>query len=299
LTRRDFGPGPHFLCIGAQKAGTTWLHANLSQHPDVWLPGFKEMHYFNGLVRLPQVAERVRRFLRRGRSGEIRVAPEVLDFTQRAMLAQPKDDAWYLSFFSFAQGRCCGDMTPAYSTLRRETVLRIRRLLPSCRILFVMRDPVERTWSQALMDLRRDRIDPRTVGLPELIRRFESWASIRRTSYTRTIAIWESVFPADQLQFLFYDRIATAPDEVLETVCRFLELAYDPAIFRRTKSRFYNRWEPVPMPAAARRYLADKYRIEIETLAARFGGPPQSWFERCEAVLAGAEPSMAAGEVGA
>lgn len=38
---------PHFLCIGAQKAGTTWLHTNLTQQKDLWLPPIKEIHYFD------------------------------------------------------------------------------------------------------------------------------------------------------------------------------------------------------------------------------------------------------------
>ena len=39
--------GPDFICIGAQKAGTTWLYENLNGHPDVWMPPVKEFHYFN------------------------------------------------------------------------------------------------------------------------------------------------------------------------------------------------------------------------------------------------------------
>ena len=45
--------GPTFICIGAQKAGTTWLYENLSRHPDVVMPPMKEIHYFDcayGLV---------------------------------------------------------------------------------------------------------------------------------------------------------------------------------------------------------------------------------------------------------
>src|SRR3984957_2732032 len=42
---------PDFLCIGAQKAGTTWLHKMLGQHPGAWLPPIKEIHYFDRLYR--------------------------------------------------------------------------------------------------------------------------------------------------------------------------------------------------------------------------------------------------------
>ena len=39
--------GPDFLCVGAQKAGTSWLYKQLSGHPDFWMPPWKELHYLN------------------------------------------------------------------------------------------------------------------------------------------------------------------------------------------------------------------------------------------------------------
>lgn len=38
---------PDFIGIGAPKAGTTWLYYQLKDHPDLWLPPVKELHYFN------------------------------------------------------------------------------------------------------------------------------------------------------------------------------------------------------------------------------------------------------------
>ncbi|AHY45759.1 Hypothetical Protein RradSPS_0476 [Rubrobacter radiotolerans] len=38
---------PHFIGIGAQKAGTTWLDRNLECHPGIWMPPRKEIHYFD------------------------------------------------------------------------------------------------------------------------------------------------------------------------------------------------------------------------------------------------------------
>ena len=38
---------PTFLGIGAQKAGTTWLYKKLVQHPEIWIPPKKELHFFD------------------------------------------------------------------------------------------------------------------------------------------------------------------------------------------------------------------------------------------------------------
>ena len=37
------------LCIGAAKAGTDWLHRQLSMHPECHLRSIKELHYFDAL----------------------------------------------------------------------------------------------------------------------------------------------------------------------------------------------------------------------------------------------------------
>src|SRR4029078_219812 len=43
--------GPDFLCVGAQKAGTSWLYRQLEPHPDFWMPPVKELHYLDNLNR--------------------------------------------------------------------------------------------------------------------------------------------------------------------------------------------------------------------------------------------------------
>src|SRR2546430_11566837 len=42
---------PDFLCIGAQKGGTTWLYRQLYSHPDFWMPPIKELEYFTKFSR--------------------------------------------------------------------------------------------------------------------------------------------------------------------------------------------------------------------------------------------------------
>jgi len=37
---------PNFLCAGAAKCGTTSLHAILAEHPQIFLPQRKEIHFF-------------------------------------------------------------------------------------------------------------------------------------------------------------------------------------------------------------------------------------------------------------
>ena len=49
VNRRSQGRPPDFLTIGAEKAGTTWLHQQLAGHPSIRTPPMKELNYFNAI----------------------------------------------------------------------------------------------------------------------------------------------------------------------------------------------------------------------------------------------------------
>ena len=38
---------PNFMCLGAAKSGTTTLYDILSQHSEIYIPSFKEPHFFD------------------------------------------------------------------------------------------------------------------------------------------------------------------------------------------------------------------------------------------------------------
>ncbi len=50
------GGEPDFLCVGAHKAGSTWLYQQLDSHPDFWMPPIKELHYFDQLSRVQRAS---------------------------------------------------------------------------------------------------------------------------------------------------------------------------------------------------------------------------------------------------
>src|SRR5215217_579788 len=160
-------PLPDFLGVGAPRAGTTWLHANLSRHPEIWMTPVKEVHYFDKR-RLPrsenrnyrsQLRKRLRRYrrrdtyrevIRRGDSGFLmNLSWDVHFFLRR------RDNDWYQGVFRPQPEQIAGEITPAYSTLKRRVVKEIRGINPDMRIIYLLRDPIERSWSSALMSLAK------------------------------------------------------------------------------------------------------------------------------------------------
>src|SRR6266566_10071429 len=136
---------PDFLCVGAQKGGTSWLYRQLESHPDFWMPPVKELHYFDELSRIPPVAsarprdDRDRRFLERIRRLSAKSHVDLED---------------YARLFESKGSLLSGDITPAYSMLSDETIERIVDGFPNLKVIFLARDPVERAWSQLSMGVR-------------------------------------------------------------------------------------------------------------------------------------------------
>ena len=129
--------GPDFLVIGAQRAGTTWLHRVLSQHPGLWLPPVKELHYFDKL----DIERTILNPKERRRVGLKRLAsldPWLIRFWFRA-----RSDDWYASLFNGAKakGLIAGEITPAYATLDETILWRIKRMNDGIKLIFVMRIP--------------------------------------------------------------------------------------------------------------------------------------------------------------
>ncbi len=181
---------PEFLGIGAPKAGTTWLHHNLAAHPDLYLPDGKEMHYFSS-----------RQYL---------------------------GLRWYAGQFTAAGDRTPGEITPGYSALPIRDIKRVHQLIPEARLLLLVRHPIERAWSHAVMKLARETgRDVSEVPDTEYLDHFRSPYSMERGDYLDMIDRWTQVFPADQLWVGSFNCITDKPRQLLIDVFRHLGVRDD------------------------------------------------------------------------
>ncbi len=100
---------PNFIGVGTQRAATTWLHYCLAEHPQVFVPQAKELHYFSN--------------------------------------AFDRGQAWYESHFTPAAGQhAVGEITPNY--LHHDRAIdRIADVIPDAKLIIVLREPVSRAYS--------------------------------------------------------------------------------------------------------------------------------------------------------
>lgn len=283
--------GPSFIGIGAQKAGTGWLYQVLGAHPDVWVPPVKELHYFDRGPRYPSpsvvaIPSPLRRFGRPGdrkrmiaglrragaslRAGDRGGAAWLL----RYHLRRP-GDRWYAGPFPSGRGVVAGEITPSYSMLDEADVAAAKRVAPGAKIILLLRDPVERAWSQVTFTFLRRPGDalPDGAAVKDFI---DSPEQALRGDSPRTLANWSRHFGEDGLFVGFTDEVASRPARVARALFAFLGVRpHDvpaevlAAVVNPTRER--------EMPPEVRAHLVAKYLPDLERLADRFGAPCDGW----------------------
>lgn len=184
-------PRPSFICVGAGKAGTTWLWDMLRQHPDVYLSEQKELHWFNDVSY---------------------DGPDVRNPNH----AKPLE--WYLGFFREARpDQVCGEISPSYLWSRSAPGL-IHEFDPAMRILVILRDPVERLFSSYLFGRQVGQIGP--LSFEEALERFPHL--LDRAPACHSVARYLDLFGADQVLVVLYDDLVADPAGMLRGVQRFI-----------------------------------------------------------------------------
>ncbi len=235
---------PDFLGIGAQKAGTSWLHRNLAYHPKIWLPPVKEVHYFDEVH-----IEAHRRWAPPHRQSKGRAL--LRDYVDRTpiedrrpnrialletFVEDPVSDDWYGRLFGFAgPAQICGEFTPEYSILPQEGIRHVLELSPDIKLILSLRDPIERCWSQIRMDDHRQN----GSSLAELEEACRSTKVLGRSDYPAIISSWRRFVPSERLHIVFIDDIAEKPLEVLNGVCDFLGVEFLPDRFTDASVRVH------------------------------------------------------------
>lgn len=189
---------PDFLGIGAQRAGTTWLWAHLRRHPRIWTPGRKELHFFD------------------------RSVTDGAGWWDRLRYA-----AWFVP--GRLRGRVVGEVTPAYATLPDDRVTLIATWMPRVKVIYLLRDPIERAWSQAAKGFVRWAGRDLAQATDDDLRAYFQLPEVKiRGDYAFAIGTWRRHFPADQTLVCVSENLFADPVGQLRAVFAFLNV--DPAL---------------------------------------------------------------------
>lgn len=175
---------PTFYVLGAQKAGTSWLHHVMKPHPEICTGVNKEVHYFD---------------------------------TQRNFVKGPD---WYSQqFIATEHTRAVGDFTPNYLRLVLDpssvkhpwfptnAVAEMAKLTPDAKFIVSLRDPVARAVSAYFHNINQGRISARTP----MIEAMQERDLIEPGLYWEQLTRWFEVFPRERFLIFIYEADLTSP----------------------------------------------------------------------------------------
>lgn len=220
------------LCVGAQKSGTTWLYKRLVAHDAFRRASHKEVHYFstvhcNGLLgparkmnamrrMIEKNPERVMRFIRAQATGEAR--PQDV-----ARVFRPMNDDWYARFF-MGSGRYAMDFTPEYARLPDQGHAHIKRISERQKVMFLMRDPLDRALSAVRYSFKTEGRDIAAASLDDILNVARRPIITSLSEYDFTIPMLKRHYAPENLRFFFYETMMREKKETLDAVCDWLEI---------------------------------------------------------------------------
>ena len=200
------GALPNLLVAGTQKAGTTWLHAQLAKHPDIFMSEVKEIGYFHqpGNAEDPQA-----------------LAAYHAHFGPGATAAYRGESTPHYFWRRDNRGAFSPHGTHDAATFARKT------LGPDVRILLSLRDPVSRAISGYFHNIAMGRI---TVE-HSIFRCPPSMGIVDLGFYERHWTHWSDTFGAAHIHALLFDDLGVDPSAYLTSALDFLGLDADTAFF--------------------------------------------------------------------
>ncbi|MEP1520701.1 sulfotransferase [Ascidiaceihabitans sp.] len=225
--------------IGAQKGGTSWLHYFLKHHPQCAMSSIKELHYFDCVEMKRQAfmadivkTRRAAIFGDPDRTAEI-VAPMSYEAAQERfekwsdlMTHETIDKDAYLNYLLLGSddASVVGEVTPAYAMLSADSLREMHSVAANTKLIFLMRDPVSRLWSNLRMRAKKRTQTPEDM----LAHAFADFAKIQaggikgvawRSDYRTTLDNLKATLPAQDVHVDFFE---TLFDDGASRICKFL-----------------------------------------------------------------------------
>ncbi|WP_457642398.1 sulfotransferase family protein [Persephonella sp.] len=202
---------PDFFLIGAGKSGTTSLAKYISQHPQIYIPEEKELHYFLFAENPPIYYDR---------------------HIMGPVLIYNLED--YLTYFQNAKAKICGDCSVSYmySEGYKQVIKNIKRIYPNqswmkLKFIAILRNPIERAFSQYITRLVDEEDKP-------FVKACFSWEERKRKGwsiaydylgfsfYYKPIKAYIEEFGKENVKIYLYEDLKGKPKWVIKDIFEFL-----------------------------------------------------------------------------
>ncbi|MGH7814707.1 MAG: sulfotransferase domain-containing protein [Candidatus Binataceae bacterium] len=246
---------PDFIIAGAPRSGTTWLYRLLDRHPEIYLAK--------------------------------PVKPEPKFFLVDEMYARGIEYYAANWFSDLGSAKIAGEKTTNYLE-SPAAAARIRKHLPDVKLIFILREPAARAYSNYLwskMNGREQEDFPtalaweerREKSLPQALRFVRPHAYYSRGLYADLLGRYFDLFSREQILCLRYEDIASRPQELAARLHRFLGVVERPGDAEGVGIVNASEKGEAAMPAEVRRELLNRYAEPNRRLAALLGPEFEVW----------------------
>jgi hypothetical protein len=213
---------PNFIIIGAGRSGTTSLYFYLKQHPEVFLSPVKETNFFAYLALGAEEAHR-----------------------RRALPWKVKSLDQYQALFRGGENfKMRGEASPIYLSLPGVPD-QIRNHLPEVKLLAILRNPIERAYSNYLKYVR-DGMETRSFeqaiqdelqfGIEGGYPLIGMGYYVRTGFYAQHLLRYQQAFSGEQIGLFLYEDLVRSPQGLMHAIFAFLQV--DPGFVPDTTVRF-------------------------------------------------------------
>lgn len=212
-------PRPNFFIVGAHKCGTTSLHYQLRQHPEIFMPKCKEPNYFNP---------------------DLKIHPDH---------SFSSEDRYLALFDGAGQARRIGEASPSY--LRSKVAAtRIHEFDPDARIIIMIRNPIEHVPSAhlQLVNVGSEDIIDLEAALNAIPERYQGRKLTPNSKYpchfdyldgatfSYQIQRYQNLFPAEAIHIIVQDDYRKDAARVLRDTFQFLGVDPDVVVDQEPKN---------------------------------------------------------------
>jgi Sulfotransferase family len=189
---------PTFLVIGVQKAGTTSIYQYLKQHPQVYMSPVKETNFFG----------------KEGKNITTKAGSNIRNtidsFEEYCQLFEAATDELAL-----------GEVSPNYLFRGDRAIEQIKRQLPDVKLIAILRNPVDRAYSDYLMQLREVTGD--IMSLDDQIKyKADTSYTILKGFYCDRLQHFFNEFGSDRLKVYLYEDLCQDPVKMMQNMYRFI-----------------------------------------------------------------------------
>jgi hypothetical protein len=293
--------GPNFICPGPEKTGTTWLYHNLNKHPEIHLNKLKEIRYFYEKYafkgeRWPQRYFGSLDWHRENYRTHLKIRLRYFRQFPRAIIKEWDEIIWdfrylftnhndkrYLKLLTPKNNLISGDISPQYFFLPLEEIIKIKEILPTVKIIIILRDPLTWIWSFYRMLLQLENKKVSDISEEEMLRSIENRFS--NLMYSPAVNNWISVFGKENVYISFFERLSNEPKEIFKEVCNFLEIDYNKYPDKQSLVKKVYEGKPDKMPDFIKNPIINKYYNDITQLAKAFNTYPSNWLKNYDKTI--------------